>query len=259
MKVRKSMDGWFTIEEIDHSTFAISEYQHWEEAHSYVLLGSRQALLIDTGLGISNIKKVVDDITQLPILVATTHVHWDHTGGHKYFSDIAVHHLEKDWLFHFPLPLSAVKKELLKEPCLFPEGFDIDQYEIYKGKPALLLNDQDMIDIGNRKIKVIHTPGHSPGHCCFYDIDRKYLFTGDLVYEGELDAYYPTTNPIQFKESIHKIRKTEVKKILPSHHTLHVSHQLIDDIWKAFKELEEKGNLKQGKGIYEYGNFSIHL
>lgn len=154
------MSDWFSVEKIDDTTFVISEYQHWEEPHSYLLLGNHRALLIDTGLGVSNIKKVVDELTRLPILVLTTHVHWDHIGGHKYFNEIAVHDLEKDWLLHFPLPLSVVKKSLLKEPCHFPEEFNIDQYEIYKGSFTMILNDQDMIDVGNRVIKVIHTPGH---------------------------------------------------------------------------------------------------
>ena len=51
------MDSWFTVEQIDCNTFAISEYKHWEETHSYLLCGEKMAVLIDTGLGISNIKK----------------------------------------------------------------------------------------------------------------------------------------------------------------------------------------------------------
>lgn len=253
------MDNWFTIEKIDDITFAISEYKHWEEFYSYLLLGSKKALLIDTGLGISNIKKVVDEITNLPILVATTHVHWDHIGGHKYFDNIAVHSLEKEWLSNFPIPLSVVKNNILKEPCEFPKSFDIDQYEIYEGNPTLILNDNDIIDIGNRKIKVIHTPGHSPGHICFYDMENKYLFCGDLVYEGKLDAYYPTTNPLDFKNSIDKIRKITINKILPAHHKLNIDKKLVNEIYKAFEDLEKNGNLKKGNGIYEYNKFSIHI
>ena len=48
------MGNWFTIEKID-DTFAISEYKHFGEIHSYLLLGNKKALLIDTGLGIANI------------------------------------------------------------------------------------------------------------------------------------------------------------------------------------------------------------
>lgn len=253
------MENWFTIEKIDNTTFAISEYKHWEEAHSYLLLGNDKALLIDTGLGIANIKRIVDKITSLPIIVATTHVHWDHIGGHKYFNNIAVHNLEKKWLLDFPLSLDIVKHNLMKKPCDFPKTFDIDKYEIYKGKPTIILNDNDIIDIGKRKIRTIHTPGHSPGHLCFYDVSNEYLFTGDLVYEGKLDAYYPTTNPQDFKNSINKIRKLNINKILPGHHKLNVNNNLVNEIWDAFEELELNGLLKQGNGIYKFGKFSIHI
>ena len=56
------MNGWFTIEEIDTQTFAISEYQHYEETHCYLLCGQNKAALIDTGLGVSNIKCVVNHL-----------------------------------------------------------------------------------------------------------------------------------------------------------------------------------------------------
>ncbi len=84
------MTDWFTVEVIDKDTFAISEYKHWEETHCYLICGTQKAVLIDTGLGIGNIKSVVDSLTPLSIMVATTHVHWDHIGGHKYFENIGV-------------------------------------------------------------------------------------------------------------------------------------------------------------------------
>ena len=54
------MADWFTVETIDKCTFAISEYKHWEETHCYLICGAEKAVLIDTGLGIGNIKLVVD-------------------------------------------------------------------------------------------------------------------------------------------------------------------------------------------------------
>ncbi len=85
------MNEWFTIGKIDNTTFSISEYKHWEQTHSYLLIGEKKALLIDTGLGVSNIKNVVLSITNKPIQAVTTHVHWDHIGGHKNFDNIAVY------------------------------------------------------------------------------------------------------------------------------------------------------------------------
>ena len=64
------MDNWFTIEQIDRDTFSISEYKHWEETHCYLLCGEKCAILIDTGLGVSNIRKIVDSLTELGITLA---------------------------------------------------------------------------------------------------------------------------------------------------------------------------------------------
>ena len=84
------MDDWFTIETIAPDTFALSEYRHWEETHCYLLLGTERALLIDTGLGVSDSRRAVDGLTALPVLAVTTHAHWDHIGGHRHFENTPV-------------------------------------------------------------------------------------------------------------------------------------------------------------------------
>ena len=210
------MDNWFTIEQIDRDTFSISEYKHWEETHCYLLCGEKYAILIDTGLGVSNISRIVDSLTKLPVMTVTTHVHWDHIGGHKYFDNIAVHEEEKDWLsVRFPIPLQVVKNNLTRLPCDFPRDFDINAYRIFQGIPQRILHDGDFLNLGGREIQVVHTPGHSPGHCCFYEPERNYLYSGDLIYKGSLDAFYPTTDPQLFYQSIKRIRKYNIKKFCP--------------------------------------------
>lgn len=254
------MEDWFTIETIDSNTYAISEYKHWEETHSYLLIGEKRVLLIDTGLGVSNIKKVVDSLTSLHVLVATTHIHWDHIGGHGLFDDIAVHEAEKDWLAgHFPIPLEVVKRNLMREPCVFPKEFDLEKYSIYQGQPTQILHDNEILDLGNRQVKVIHTAGHSPGHCCFYEPERKYLYSGDLIYKGCLDAFYPSTDPYLFMRSVEKIRNLDIAKILPAHHQLNISVVMVDDVASAFNKLYEENNLKHGAGIFDFGDFQIHI
>ena len=254
------MNDWFTIEDVDTDTFAISEYKHWEETHCYLLLGTRKALLIDTGLGVSNIKKVVERITCLPIDVVTTHVHWDHIGGHRYFKNILVYEDEKDWLAgQFPLPLAVVKANLLHKPCDFPAEFQIEHYQIFQGEPNAVLHDEDTIDLGNREVQIIHTPGHSPGHICFYEKERKYLYSGDLIYAGCLDAFYPTTDPVQFMESVKKVKALPLKKILPGHHRLNIPVQLVHEIDRGFSEIFSSGKLSQGSGIFEFADFQIHI
>ncbi len=254
------MHDWFTIEKIDAETFAISEYEHWEETHCYLLCGEKQAILIDTGIGVANIKEVVDYLTELPIMVVTTHIHWDHIGGHKYFDNMAVYEKETDWLSgNFPIPIQAVKKNLMYKPCKFPNNFSIDDYEIFQGIPQKILHNEDCLDLGNRQVEVIHTPGHSPGHCCFYERDRKYLYSGDLIYSGCLDAFYPTTDPESFFQSIQKVQLLDIKRILPAHYKLSIPIDIIDRMEKAFEFLFNEGKLKHGNGIFSFGDFQIHV
>ena len=254
------MEDWFTIEKIDAETFAISEYKHWEETHSYLLCGREQALLIDTGLGVSNIKKVVDQLTNLPVLAAATHVHWDHIGGHKYFENIAVHEAEKDWMaVKFPIPLAVVKQNLTCCPCVFPADFCVDEYQVFRGTPRRILHGGDWMELGGRSVQVIHTPGHSPGHCCFYEPKREYLYSGDLLYLGCLDAFYPSTDPQAFWQSVKKIQQYAIGRILPGHHGLDVPVEMAARVEEAFYQLDAKGQLKQGNGVFDYGDFQIHL
>lgn len=254
------MGDWFAVERIDGDTFAISEYGHWEEPHCYLLCGNRSAVLIDTGLGVSDIRKVVDRLTSLPVLVATTHAHWDHIGGHGSFARIAVHAAEQGWLSgSFPLPLQVVKDNLLRAPCDFPADFRPEDYRIYQGAPQIILRDGDNLDLGGRRLVVVHTPGHSPGHCCFHEPERGYLYAGDLIYAGCLDAFYPTTDPQLFWQSVRRIQSLPVRRILPGHHALHIPVSLIGRIEGGFRQLDRAGKLRHGCGIFDFGNFQIHV
>lgn len=254
------MDDWFTVEEIDSHTFVISEYKHWEETHCYLLCGQNKSVLIDTGLGVSNIKEIVDCLTNLPVMVVTTHIHWDHIGGHKYFDNIAVHEMEKDWLAgRFSLPLQVAKSNLSNPPCQFPADFNIGDYRIFQGTPQRVLRDNNWLDLGGRKIRVVHTPGHSPGHCCFYEPGRNYLYSGDLIYKGCLYAFYPTTDPVLFYKSVKMVQDYNIERVLPGHHQLDIPVSLICDIEAGFAQIEKNGQLQQGNGLFDFGDFQIHI
>ena len=256
----KDKENWFTIEEIDKNTFVISEYKHWEETHCYLLNGTERSLLIDTGLGVENIWEPVQKLTDKPVTAVTTHAHYDHFGGHKYFPDFYVHEAETKWINGgFPLTIEEVRNFLIEEPCDFPEDFDINNYYLFKGVPTRVLKDNDTIELGERTIQALHTPGHSPGHMCFFEKDNKYLYTGDLIYIGELFAYYPSTDPIAYMNSIKKLLPLPVKRILPAHHGLNVPLSIIKDMDRAFTELYEKGKLKHGSGTFTYKDFGIKL
>lgn len=253
------MSDWFTIDEIDSSTHIISEYRHWEETHCYLLSGTERSLLIDTGLGICNIYDEVVRLTDRPVAAVATHIHWDHIGGHRYFPDFYAHGAELDWLNGgFPLPLQVVR-DMVVDHCDLPEGFDVSGYTMFQGTPTRVLQDGDAIGLGGRTVTALHTPGHSPGHLCFWEAERGYLFTGDLVYKDTLFAYYPSTDPAAYLASLEKIALLPAKQVFPAHHSLDIKPEIIVRMRDAFRELRAKGLLHHGSGTFDYGDWAVWL
>lgn len=253
------MSGWFTIDTVDSGTWIISEYRHWEETHCYLLQGRERALLIDTGLGICDISAPVKALTDRPVTAAATHIHWDHVGGHRYYPDFCAHGAELPWLSgQFPLSRETVRQMVL-DRCDPPENFRIEDYEIFQGTPTRVLADGDVIDLGGRRLEVLHTPGHSPGHMCFFERERGYLFTGDLVYKDVLFAYYPSTDPAAYLTSLERVAALPAARVFPGHHSLDTRPELLVRVRDAFRELERRGLLHHGGGRFDYGDFGIWI
>ena len=253
------MSNWFTIDRIDADTHIISEYRHWEETHCYLLEGSQRALLIDTGLGISDISVEVSKLTQKPVAAVATHIHWDHIGGHRYYPNFYAHEAELGWLSGgFPLSMETIRAMVL-DRCDPPEGYDVNTYALFQGTPTRVLQDGDTIDLGNRMITVLHTPGHSPGHMCFYEAARGYLFTGDLVYKDTLFAYYPSTDPQAYLKSLEKIAALPVDRVFPAHHTLDIQPEILPRMRDTFRQLDGAGKLHHGSGTFDYSDWAVWL
>ena len=253
------MKNWFTVEKIADETFMISEYGHYEQTHCYLLRGQSEALLIDTGMGVADIASVIKKLTTLPVTAVLTHAHWDHIGGLGGFARVGVGKQEASWLTNFPIPLVAVKASLTKNPCEFPAGFALPNYRLPLVKPTLAFSGGEKIMLGGRTVEVFHTPGHSPGHLCYYERQTGFLFSGDLVYKGKLDAFYPSTDPFAFKNSVVKMGKLVINEIYPGHFETPVNKDFLSKVEAAFLQLEKDNKLKHGAGILQFDQFSLHL
>ena len=253
------MENWFKISEIDGNTYVISEPNHWEETNCYLLIGEEKALIIDTGLGIGNIYNEVRKITDKPVTAIPTHVHWDHIGGLNNFPEFYVHTAEAEWINgKFPLSNDFVYKLLVKGNNL-TDILKADDHAVFQGEPAGFLKDGDIIELGGRRIKILHTPGHSPGHICFFEEETGDLFSGDLIYKGTLFANYESTDPEKYFESVQKIAKLPVERIFPAHHSLDISPRMISDVLEGMSEIKNQGKLLHGSGTFTFGDWSISL
>ena len=89
---------------------------------------------------------------------------------------------------------------------------------------------------------------------------RGYLFTGDLIYKGTLYAFFESTDPRGYYNSITNLSKLEnVSEIYPGHNKIGLNGDFIEKIKLAFNNLKEANLLSHGSGIHEFEEFSIKL
>ena len=199
------VEDWFVVRAMDEGIVMIQEPGH---VQSFLVLGQDRAALIDTGMGVADIRAAVEVVTDLPVQVLNTHWHFDHIGGNARFSRIGAASREAS-LVSTPLS-NALLTRLYLAPCLadgvsFPEAFDPRSYEIKSPAPTLTLAGGDSIDLGNRQLAVMETPGHTRGSLSFLDSRTASLFSGDLVYNGTLYAHFTDSDVRAYEESLERL------------------------------------------------------
>src|SRR5208337_3024294 len=156
-------DPWFEVYKVAPDTFAIYEPHQAEEVISYLILGKEKALLFDTGMGISDIRKLVSGLTALPVIVLNSHTHNDHVGGNWQFD--AIYSMDTDFSRKNAKGSTADAQDELAPGQIcgeLPKGFDAKTYRTKPWTITKYVHDGDKLDLGGRTIEIISTPGHTP-------------------------------------------------------------------------------------------------
>lgn len=221
---------WFNVTRISQNLYAIREPHHVEDVISYYIKGSSKSVLIDSGMGLADIKKVIPSENPLLLL---SHSHWDHMGGASDFSDVAV--------FEDPTEQNRVNNGWKPEEMAgfeadnfvgveIPRSFSKDKFSIPGVSLLMRLKDNQVIDLGSDKLRIIHTPGHTPGSTCFYLENEKLLLTGDTLYPGPEYLHMQESNLADYFASLEKLLKlTEgnLKAIHPGHNAVYSDPDLL--------------------------------
>lgn len=138
--------------------------------NAFIFKGEKSCLMIDAGLGRKRFSKELDKLGINPDDITTillTHTDGDHTGSVGLCKNAAVYmHRDEEQMING----TSGKSKYFKTK--------------WKYGPYKLLEDNDTLTIDGLKIKIIHTPGHTPGSAC-YIIGNDYLVTGDnLILES---------------------------------------------------------------------------
>jgi glyoxylase-like metal-dependent hydrolase (beta-lactamase superfamily II) len=215
-----SPDPWFEVYRVAPGVFAIYEPHQFEEAISFLILGDKRALLFDTGLGIGDIKRVVQSRTSLPIVVLNSHTHNDHVGDNWEFSEI--YGMDTAFTRTNAKGSTADAQAELASGSLcgqWPAGFDAKSYATRPFHITRWIHDGDTVDLGGRTLEIISTPGHTPDAICLLDRKNGLLFTGDTFYDAPIWLYRPETDLDAYVRSVERIvaLAPQLKLLLPSH------------------------------------------
>lgn len=173
----------FPYKEIAPNTYEIGEY---DCASIFLLIGDEKAMVIDTGIGIGDLKGFIQNRTDKPLMACYTHDHADHVGGAGAFDNAYIHPKGMiDFATGGGIGLSVegrlgyIKWIAEREKGEYPYNLDEDVTEWGPQPPLYPLEDGQVIDLGNRRVTVVACPGHTPGSVAFLDVNSRSLFLGD--------------------------------------------------------------------------------
>lgn len=216
VSIIRSQTKWFTVHPITADVWQIDDHGI---DNFYLIKGKEKAMLIDTGTGVTNVRACVDSLTSLPILVVNTHGHPDHAGGNFQFDSVFAHPGDWDMIYQVNTPTSHTEwvQRMLQEMLeMEPALLQTVHFDSLRLKP---ITNGMIFDLGERRIEVIETPGHTPGSICLWDSSSGLLFTGDnnnrIVWLFLEDAL-PVEGYLSTLEKL-VLRTHRIQKILPGH------------------------------------------
>jgi glyoxylase-like metal-dependent hydrolase (beta-lactamase superfamily II) len=259
-------ESWFEIYKVRPGVFAIYEPHQAEEVISYLIVGTKQALLFDTGMGIANIRSVVARLTSRPVVVFNSHTHNDHVGG--------------NWQFNFVYGMNTSftranakgsREDAQAElgPNMIcgdvPKNFDAKTYVTRPWRISLAVDDGFKVSLGGRTLEIVSTPGHTPDAICLLDRANGLLFTGDTYYPAPIWLYRPETDLDAYVASVKRIADLEpqLQLVLGAHNIPIAQPSVLPRLVAAIEAVRSgQGIVKpagQGKTIHTIDGFSFLL
>jgi hydroxyacylglutathione hydrolase len=194
----------------------------------FLLAGEKKALLIDSGKNTPHAKEIAESITTLPIELLNTHADPDHISGNGSFESVYM-------------------------------SPDEEEYYRSRGGTGTItpVQDNDILDLGNRPLKIISIPGHTPGSVAILDIHNRVLIGGDSVQDGNIFMLKKHRNMSLYVESLKKLLhyEDEFDVIYPSHGTFPVYPEIIKNLIEGAEQII-KGTA-EGKVVDMFGTLAM--
>ena len=156
----------FTFNQFYENTFIVSD-------------STNDCIIIDPGCYSNDekniLKKYIKDNNLNPVKLINTHCHIDHILGNKFVA--------KTWDLNLETHQNDIK--LLENSAEIARLYGFIDYE-KSPSTTQFLNEGDIVEFGNSKLKILHTPGHAPGHISLYSKEEKFIISGDVLFKSSI-------------------------------------------------------------------------
>ncbi len=198
----------YEVIKINDNTWRIEDNHH---VRFFLLEGTKEALLIDSGMEVNNAKEIAQELTSLPVKLLVTHADRDHVGSNHEFDTFYMHPSEAS-----------------------------NYYNTQKQKGDFTpINEGDVLDLGDRPLEIIALPGHTPGSIAVLDINSRVLISGDPIQDESIFMFGVQREIHSYMKSLKKLDeyRSRFDTIYPSHGTFPVYPELIDKLYDGAERI----------------------
>ncbi len=230
---------WFSARRLPGGVTPLTEPHVHEllRANIWLVEGRERDLVVDAGNGVGDLPAALAPLRShpdKPLVAVLTHAHPDHQGDFWRFEERLAHPLEASELQHPSIVRTLlgagypreVHDTMADEGLALPEtlvdavpwaGFDPASFTLKTCSPTSLIEEGDIVDLGDRRLRVLHLPGHSPGGVGLFEEASGVLFSGDVLYDGTLLDDLPGANVPDYVRTMRRLRELAVVTVHAGH------------------------------------------
>lgn len=181
--------------------------------------GRDRDMLVDSGMGVVSLRAQVPLVAERNLVAVSSHSHFDHIGAHHEFAARLIHPMESRVLSH-PTRANTVADKYVTDDiftALPPGSWSAARYNVVAAPATGLIDEGDVVDLGDRSFEVLHLPGHSPGSIALWEKATGVLFSGDAIYDGDLAYDNDDSDISDYIRTAERLRELPVRIVHGGH------------------------------------------